>query len=110
MVCADFTNPYGIRTTRGVSSQASSDRLSQYGTARDYRDFDLQSDFNWYAERDEDYAMAPLFDNSDPLSGPTQDKFVMTPEKENQDENIQPFIDSILDPLEQTNYLRLRSC
>ncbi|PWA97962.1 mitogen-activated protein (MAP) kinase, ERK3/4 [Artemisia annua] len=102
---SDFTNPYGIRTTRGVSSQASSDRLSQYGTARDYRDFDLQNDLNWYAERDEDYAMPPLFDNSDPFSGPTEDKFVMTTEKENQDENIQPFIDPFLDPFEQTNYL-----
>ncbi|GKB38765.1 dual specificity tyrosine-phosphorylation-regulated kinase 4-like protein [Tanacetum coccineum] len=102
---SDFTNPYGIRTTRGVSSHASSDRLSQFGTARDYPDFDLQNDLNWYTERDEDYAMPPLFDNSDPFGGPTEDKFVMTPEKENQDENIQPFIDPILDPFEQTNYL-----
>ncbi|GKC31487.1 hypothetical protein Tco_1038781, partial [Tanacetum coccineum] len=102
---SDFTNPYGVRTTRGVSSQASSDRLSQFGTARDYPDFDLQNDLNWHTERDEDYAMPPLFDNSDPFSGPTQDKFVMTPEKENQDENIQPFFDPVLDPFEQTNYL-----
>lgn len=102
---SDFTNPYGIRTTRGASSRASSDRLSQYGTARDYHDFDLQNDLNWYAERDEDYAMPPSFDNSDPFSGPTEDKFVMTPEKENQHKNIQPFIDPILDPFEQTNYL-----
>ncbi|XP_024991707.1 dual specificity tyrosine-phosphorylation-regulated kinase 4-like [Cynara cardunculus var. scolymus] len=105
MVCAEFTNPYGIRTTRGVSSQASSDRLSQFGTARDYHEFDLQNDLNWYRERDEDYAMPPSFDNSDPFSGPTEDKFVMTAEKENQDENRQPFFDPILDPFEQTIYL-----
>ncbi|KVI04853.1 Protein kinase, catalytic domain-containing protein [Cynara cardunculus var. scolymus] len=102
---SEFTNPYGIRTTRGVSSQASSDRLSQFGTARDYHEFDLQNDLNWYRERDEDYAMPPSFDNSDPFSGPTEDKFVMTAEKENQDENRQPFFDPILDPFEQTIYL-----
>ncbi|KAJ9535812.1 hypothetical protein OSB04_un001036 [Centaurea solstitialis] len=102
---SEFTNPYGIRTTREVSSQASSDRLSQFGTARDYHDFDLQNDLNWYKEKDEDYAMPPTFDNSDPFSGPTEDKFVTTTEKENQDENRQPFIDPILDPFEQTIYL-----
>ncbi|XP_071732756.1 uncharacterized protein [Rutidosis leptorrhynchoides] len=102
---SEFTNPYGIRTTRGVSSQASSDMLSQFGTARDYPDFDLQNDLNWYAERDEDYAMPPLFDNSDPFSGPTEDKFVMTSDKEHQDENIQPFLEPFLDPFEPTNYL-----
>nr|XP_043613571.1 dual specificity protein kinase CLK1-like [Erigeron canadensis] len=101
---SEFTNPYGIRT-RVVSSQASSDRLSQFGTARDYHDFDLQNDLNWYTERDEDYAMPPLFDNSDPFSGPTEDKFVMTSDKENQDENLQMFLDPILDPFEQTSYL-----
>ncbi|KAL7589827.1 uncharacterized protein LOC111919707 isoform X1 [Lactuca sativa] len=98
---SEFTNPYGIRTTRGVSSHASSDTLSQFDTARDYHDFDLQNDLNWYTERDEDYSMPPLFDNSDPFSGPTEDKFVTTSEKE----NGQPFLDPIFDPFEQTNYL-----
>ncbi|KAJ0764460.1 putative protein kinase CMGC-DYRK-PRP4 family [Helianthus annuus] len=102
---SEFTNPYGIKTTRGISSQASSDRLSQFGTARDYHEFDLQNDINWYTERDEDYAMPPSFDNSDPFSGPTEDKFVMSSDKENQDENHQPFIDPIVDPFGQTNYL-----
>lgn len=105
VICVEFTNPYGIKTTRGVSSHGSSDRLSQFGTARDYHDFDFQNDFNLYTEKDEDYAMPPSFDNSDPFSGPTEDKFVMTSEKENQDENIQPFLDPILDPFSQTNYL-----
>ncbi|KAK9063362.1 hypothetical protein SSX86_017232 [Deinandra increscens subsp. villosa] len=102
---SEFTNPYGIRTTRRNSSHASSDRLSQFGTARDYHDFDLQNDVNWYTERDEDYAMPPLFDNSDPFSGPTEDKFVMSSDKENQDENRQPFLDPMLDPFGQTNDL-----
>ncbi|XP_076944591.1 uncharacterized protein LOC143615324, partial [Bidens hawaiensis] len=102
---SEFTNPYGIQTTRGISSHASSDRLSQFGTARDYHDFDLQNDINWYTERDEDYAMPPVFDNSDPFSGPTEDKFVMSSDKENQDENQQPFLDPIADPFGQTDYL-----
>ncbi|KAL0452728.1 UNVERIFIED_CONTAM: DYRK-family kinase pom1 [Sesamum latifolium] len=55
---SEFTNPYGIRTTR-PTSQASSDRLSQFGTARDYPDFDMQTDLFWYKEKDEDYAMPP---------------------------------------------------
>ncbi|KAF5794977.1 hypothetical protein HanXRQr2_Chr08g0334361 [Helianthus annuus] len=105
MVYAEFINPYGIKTTRGINSQASSDRLSQFGTARDYHEFDLQNDINWYTERDEDYAMPPSFDNSDPFSGPTEDKFVMSSDKENQDENHQPFNDPIVDPFGQTNYL-----
>ncbi|KAK1415498.1 hypothetical protein QVD17_31280 [Tagetes erecta] len=102
---SEFTNPYGVKTKRGVSSQASSDRLSQFGSARDYHDFDVQNDLNWYAERDEDYAMPPLFDNSDPFSGPTEDKFVMSSDKENQDENHQPFLDPVLDSFGQTNYM-----
>ncbi|KAL8218102.1 hypothetical protein R6Q57_021475 [Mikania cordata] len=102
---SEFTNPYGIRTTGRVSSHASSDRLSQFGTARDYHDFDLQNDLNWYTEKDEDYAMPPSFDNSDPFSGPAEDKFVMSSDKENQDENHQPFLDPILDPFGQTNYM-----
>ncbi|XP_076918956.1 serine/threonine-protein kinase ppk15-like [Bidens hawaiensis] len=49
--------------------------------------------------------MPPVFDNSDPFSGPTEDKFVMSSDKENQDENHQPFLDPIVDPFGQTNYL-----
>ncbi|XP_052185866.1 uncharacterized protein LOC127797219 isoform X2 [Diospyros lotus] len=59
---SEFTNPYGIRTTR-VSSQASSDRLSQFGTARDYHEFDMQNDLYWYNEKEEDYTMPPRFDS-----------------------------------------------
>ncbi|KAL4575013.1 hypothetical protein LXL04_021853 [Taraxacum kok-saghyz] len=96
---SEFTNPYGLRTTKGVSSHASSDRLSQFGTARDYHDFDLQNDLNWYTERDDDYAMPPSFDNSDPFSGPTEDKFVTISEKD----NLEPFLNPIFHPFDQTN-------
>ncbi|GFY84486.1 protein kinase superfamily protein [Actinidia rufa] len=58
---SDFTNPYGIQTMTRVSSQASSDRLSQFGTACDYQDFDMQNDLYWYNEGDEDYTVPPHF-------------------------------------------------
>ncbi|KAL8050215.1 hypothetical protein ABFX02_06G068300 [Erythranthe guttata] len=52
---SDFINPYGFRVAR-TASQASSDRLSdQFGTARDYPDFDMQNDLFWYKQKDEDY-------------------------------------------------------
>ncbi|PIN02433.1 U4/U6-associated splicing factor PRP4 [Handroanthus impetiginosus] len=74
---SDFTNPYGIQTTR-PTSQASSDRLSQFGTARDYPDFDMQNDLFWYKENDEDYDMPPLFGERDFDGDPSEDKFIMT--------------------------------
>ncbi|KAH6762770.1 Protein kinase superfamily protein [Perilla frutescens var. hirtella] len=74
---SDFTNPYGIRTRR-PASQASSDRLSEFGTARDYPDFDMQDDLFWYKEKDEDYVMPPLFDGRDFDGDPSEDKFVMS--------------------------------
>ncbi|CAI9091720.1 OLC1v1026819C1 [Oldenlandia corymbosa var. corymbosa] len=80
---SDFTNPYGIRTTTRPSSQASSDRMSQFGTARDYHEFDMQNDLYWYKEKDEDYIMPPLFGMSDLNGDPTEDKFVMTVETGN---------------------------
>ncbi|KAL0401213.1 UNVERIFIED_CONTAM: DYRK-family kinase pom1 [Sesamum latifolium] len=73
----DFTNPYGIHASR-PASQSSSDRLSQFGTARDYPDFDLQNDLFWYKENDEDYAMPPFFGDRDFDGDPSEDKFVMT--------------------------------
>ncbi|XP_009773492.1 uncharacterized protein LOC107777685 isoform X1 [Nicotiana tabacum] len=82
---SEFTNPYGIRTTTALSSQASSDRLSQFGTARDYPDFDMQNDLFWYREKDEDFPMPPYFGSSDGLAGPSEDKFVMTEVSEKQD-------------------------
>ncbi|CAA0819365.1 Protein kinase superfamily protein [Striga hermonthica] len=65
LCCSEFTNPYGIRP----SSQSSSDRLSQFGTARDYLDFDMQNDLFWYKEKDEDFY--------------AEDKYITTVEKEN---------------------------
>ncbi|KAJ8558550.1 hypothetical protein K7X08_034079 [Anisodus acutangulus] len=74
---SEFTNPYGIRTTAAPTSQSSSDRLSQFGTARDCHDFDMQNDLFWYREKDEDFPMPPYFGSSDGVGAPSEDKFVM---------------------------------
>ncbi|XP_057788720.1 uncharacterized protein LOC131005701 isoform X2 [Salvia miltiorrhiza] len=79
---SDFTNPYGIHNTTRPASQASSDRLSQFGTARDYPDFDMQDDLFWYKEDDEDYVMPPHFDGRDFDGDPSEDKFVMSVQTE----------------------------
>ncbi|KAA8539572.1 hypothetical protein F0562_026264 [Nyssa sinensis] len=84
---SEFTNPYGIRTATRGNSQASSDRLSEFGTARDYHDFDMQNDMYWYNEKDEDYAMPPCFDRSDTFGYPSEDKFVMTSQTEKQSDS-----------------------
>ncbi|KAI3705031.1 hypothetical protein L1987_75261 [Smallanthus sonchifolius] len=95
---SEFTNPYGMRTMKGASSHASSDRLSQFGTARDYHEFDMQNDLNWYREKDEDYAMPSCFEYYlDPFRGPSEDKFVMTFEKENQNDNLELDFDPLLE-------------
>ncbi|XP_026426414.1 dual specificity tyrosine-phosphorylation-regulated kinase mbk-2-like isoform X1 [Papaver somniferum] len=46
-----FTNPYGLLSTDHVSSDSSSDRLSQFGTARDYHDSDLLNDMFWHDDK-----------------------------------------------------------
>ncbi|KAM3375887.1 dual specificity tyrosine-phosphorylation-regulated kinase mbk-2 isoform X1 [Capsicum galapagoense] len=74
---SEFTNPYGIRTTAVSSSQSSSDGLSQFGTARDYHDFDMQNDLFWYREKDEDFPIPPYFGSSEGVGAPSEDKFVM---------------------------------
>ncbi|CAH1438753.1 unnamed protein product [Lactuca virosa] len=104
---SEFTNPYGIRIPTGANSHASSDRLSQFGTARDYHEFDMQNDLNWYKEKDEDYAMPmpSCFDHSDPFGRPTEDKYVTTLDQNNQNENLEMVLDPLLDPLEKTNRL-----
>ncbi|EEF28999.1 ATP binding protein, putative [Ricinus communis] len=84
---SEFTNPYGLRSASQANSETSSDRLSQFGTARDYPDFDLQNDFYWYDEKDEGNFMTPSFNALDYLGGPSEDKFVMTSETVNQSEN-----------------------
>lgn len=84
---SDFTNPYGARTITRPSSRASSDRMSQFGTARDYHDFDMQDDQYWYKEKDEDYLMPPLFRGPDSSGDPSEDKFIMSIETGNHSES-----------------------
>ncbi|KAK7300524.1 hypothetical protein RJT34_11370 [Clitoria ternatea] len=84
---SEFINPYGIRSSSQTQndSESSSDRLSQFGTARDYHDFDMQNEPYWYNEKDDDYFMTPSFEGPDFFGCQSEDKFVTTAERENQD-------------------------
>ncbi|KAF7816486.1 dual specificity tyrosine-phosphorylation-regulated kinase 4-like isoform X1 [Senna tora] len=89
-VCSsEFINPYGIRSSSQThnDSESSSDRLSQFGTARDYPDFDMQNEPYWYNEKDDDDFMTPSFEGPDFFGYYSEDKFIMTSETENQCEN-----------------------
>ncbi|KAK9742347.1 hypothetical protein RND81_03G165800 [Saponaria officinalis] len=83
---SDFTNPYGQRSTRRACSDTSSDRLSQFGTAREYQEFDMQTDL-WYDDKEDGPYMTPSLGGSDPFGCPTEDKFVMTSENGNLSRN-----------------------
>ncbi|KAJ6987313.1 serine/threonine-protein kinase ppk15 isoform X2 [Populus alba x Populus x berolinensis] len=82
-----FSNPYGLHSTSQANSETSSDRLSQFGTARDYPDFDMQNDSYWYDEKEEGHFMTPSFNGPDYFGCPSEDKFVMTSETGKQFEN-----------------------
>lgn len=84
---AEFTNPYGIRSTTPGSSKASSEGLTQFGTARDYHDFDMQNDLFWYDEKDDGSFMTPSFRGPDLFGCPSEDKFIMSLETDKQSEN-----------------------
>ncbi|KAF9674602.1 hypothetical protein SADUNF_Sadunf10G0144100 [Salix dunnii] len=84
---SEFSNPYGLHSASQANSETSSDRLSQFGTARDYRDFDMQNDFCWCDEKEEGYFLTPCFNGPDYFSCPSEDKFVMTSETGKQFEN-----------------------
>ncbi|KAK2635393.1 hypothetical protein Ddye_030185 [Dipteronia dyeriana] len=88
-VCSssDFTNPYGLRSASRGSSEASSDSLSQFGTARDYHDYDMQNDLYWHDERDEGNFLTPCFGASDFFGCPSEDKFILTLEADKQFED-----------------------
>ncbi|CAJ1971020.1 unnamed protein product [Sphenostylis stenocarpa] len=86
---SEFVNPYGIRSSSQTQndSESSSERLSQFGTARDYHDFDMQNEPYWYNEKDDDYFMTPSFEGPDFFACQSEDKFVMTAETEKQRDN-----------------------
>ncbi|XP_028803742.1 dual specificity tyrosine-phosphorylation-regulated kinase 2 isoform X2 [Neltuma alba] len=87
-VCSsEFINPYGIRSASQNDSESSADRLSQFGTARDHHEFDLQNESYWYNEKDDDNFMTPSYEGPDFFSSPTEDKFITTSEMDNQHEN-----------------------
>ncbi|KAE8722819.1 transducin family protein [Hibiscus syriacus] len=84
---SDFVNPYGLHSASQAGSDTSSDRLSQFGTARDYPDFEMQNDLFWHDDKDEDHFLIPCFAGSDFYVCPSQDKFVTTWEIEMQRDN-----------------------
>lgn len=91
-VCSsEFVNPYGLNSASQANSDTSSDRLSQFGTARDYPDFEMQNDLFWHEEKDEDDFMTPCFAGSDFYGCPSQDKFVTTLEMEKTSKNSVAF-------------------
>ncbi|OVA02699.1 Protein kinase domain [Macleaya cordata] len=77
---AGFTNPYGLRSTDPSKSDASSDRLSQFGTARDYHDSEMLNDMFWYDEKDRGYLEYPSVGGTDFFRCQSEDKFVTTSE------------------------------
>ncbi|KAF8394914.1 hypothetical protein HHK36_018853 [Tetracentron sinense] len=71
-----FTNPYGLWTIARKKSEASSDRLSEFGTAHDYYDSDFLTDMDWYTEKDEDCVKYPCLGGPEVFCCPSEDKFV----------------------------------
>ncbi|KAF7830939.1 dual specificity tyrosine-phosphorylation-regulated kinase 2-like isoform X2 [Senna tora] len=83
----EFINPYGVHSSSQNDSESSSDRLSQFGTARDYPEFDMQNEAYWYDEKDDENFMTPSFEVPDFFSCQSEDKFVMTSQTANWHEN-----------------------
>ncbi|KAJ8769417.1 hypothetical protein K2173_002907 [Erythroxylum novogranatense] len=84
-VCSsEFINPYGLRSASQANSESSSERLSQFGTARDYPDFDMQNDLFWCDEKDDNCFMTPSFQGAGYYCSPSEDKFVMSSETRRQ--------------------------
>ncbi|KAF6153650.1 hypothetical protein GIB67_027517 [Kingdonia uniflora] len=77
---SEFTNPYALRAVSMAKSEASSDRLSQFGTARDYHDSDVLNESYWRDEKDGNYFKYLNFGESEFFGSPSEDKFVMTSE------------------------------
>ncbi|KAL3625938.1 hypothetical protein CASFOL_030467 [Castilleja foliolosa] len=77
---SDFTSPYRIHTTL-PASRASSDKSSQFGTARDYPGFDMRNDPFVPSVFD--------FDGDDP----SEDKFIMSVQTRNPVEDQQKYFE-----------------
>ncbi|GMH27158.1 hypothetical protein Nepgr_029001 [Nepenthes gracilis] len=76
-VCSsELIDPYESCSSIQVDSDTYSDSISQFGSARDHHNFEMQSDL-WYDEKDESYYSTPI-GAFDPLGGGlSEDKFVM---------------------------------
>lgn len=61
--------------------------MSQFGTARDYYEFDMQNELYCSNERDDDGYIPPDSGNSDSMACLNEDKFVMISEMQKHSEN-----------------------
>ncbi|XP_038885603.1 serine/threonine-protein kinase SRPK isoform X2 [Benincasa hispida] len=83
-------------TSDVCSSDSSSDIASQFDTARDYHEFDLQNDFLWYDEKEDVNFMTPSFEGQDFFGCPSEDKFIMTTQRDEQFSSLSAPAKSIL--------------
>lgn len=106
-VYAEFTNPYGVHSATPADSTTSSDSPCEFGTARDYPDFDMQNGLYWYDEKDDDYFNTPCLGGLQSSACPSEDKFVMTAGKDKQSDSQLTFIHKSegYATLPTTNYL-----
>lgn len=83
---SELVNPFGLwSASDGIKSgDDASDRLSEFGTAREYNDFDIMNDMYWYGERDVGFRRQPFGEVTDVSSCPSEDKFVTSVEAEEQ--------------------------
>ncbi|KAJ4978980.1 hypothetical protein NE237_009760 [Protea cynaroides] len=79
-----LTNPYAVWPEGRLESEASSDRLSEFGTARDYYDSDILYDTYWYSEKDGEYPKSSSFGGPDFFSYPSDEKYLTALEAEKQ--------------------------
>lgn len=79
--------------------------MSQFGTARDYYEFDMQNELYCYNERDDGY-IPPGSGNPDSMACLTEDKFVMTSEMQNHGENemYAKHMSEYVQPMQKANY------
>ncbi|KAJ6812454.1 putative serine/threonine-protein kinase PKH2 isoform X1 [Iris pallida] len=78
---SDLLNPYGFWSPTRPKSNDSSERHSEFGTARDYNDFNIFGDSTWYSDQfvSEGYLKDPFFVPAT-SSFLSEDKYVMSME------------------------------
>ncbi|XP_058110224.1 uncharacterized protein LOC131253293 isoform X2 [Magnolia sinica] len=77
---SDLVNPFGLwsATAQIKCEDESSDRLSEFGTAREYNDLEVLNDSFWCNDREGGFHNQPCFGSTDDSGCLSEDKFVMT--------------------------------